>query len=78
MSFVDFCKHFSTLSICHRVNTSLLSLQKRWYDSLFHGVWVKPMRAGGCANNQETFFNNPQVLALRLPQHCLGLGVLAT
>jgi len=64
MTFVDFCKHFSNLSICHRVNTSLFSLQKRWYDSMFDGAWVKPHRAGGCANNGDSFFNNPQVLPM--------------
>ena len=61
MTFVDFCKHFGSMSICHRVNTSVFSLQKRWHDSLFHGDWIKPYRAGGCSNNKETFLYNPQV-----------------
>jgi len=61
MTFVDFCKHFGSLSICHRVNTSVFSFQKRWHDTMFHGEWMKPFRAGGCSNHLATFFNNPQV-----------------
>jgi len=61
MTFDDFCKHFDYLSICHRINTSIASLHKRWHDSMFHGAWLKPYRAGGCSNNLDTFFYNPQV-----------------
>jgi len=62
MSFVDFCKHFKSMSVCHQVNTSIFGFQKRWYDDEFSGGWVKPHHAGGCSNNRDTFFNNPQVM----------------
>jgi hypothetical protein len=61
MTFDDFCTHFVNMSICHRVNTSALSLQKRWRETLIDGEWTTPNRAGGCSNNKATFFNNPQV-----------------
>lgn len=62
MTFDDFSKHFKSFCVCHQVNTSIFSFDKRWYDKQFSGAWVKPHRAGGCANNRETFFNNPQYM----------------
>jgi len=80
MTFVDFCKHFSNLSICHRVNTSMLSLQKRWHDSEFHGAWIRPHRAGGCSNHRDTFFNNPQVTTIFCEPSgrlfCVGIAIV--
>lgn len=60
MEFSDWFKWFTHCSICHIVNTRLLSLQKTWRDASFHGQW-KGRTAGGCFNYPDTFLNNPQV-----------------
>ena len=61
MTFDDFVKHFVNIAICHAVNTSVLSLKKRWFENLIDGTWELPHHAGGCINNKKTFLNNPQV-----------------
>jgi hypothetical protein len=61
MTFVDFCKYFFHLAICHRINTSRLSFDRRWIETVMNGEWVLPHRVGGCINNRATFLNNPQV-----------------
>jgi Calpain large subunit, domain III len=61
MTLEDFCKYFMNLAICHTVNTSILSLSKRWREAIIHSEWVAPGRGGGCINNKATFLNNPQV-----------------
>lgn len=63
MTFEDFCKYFINLAICRIVNTNILSLQKRWIQYSLHSEWSrKNNRAGGCANNQQSFLKNPQFL----------------
>jgi len=59
MTMEDFCKYFTNLSICRVVNTSFISLQKRWHDGERDSEWTKE-RSGGCINNRETFMSNPQ------------------
>jgi len=76
MTFDDFCKYFFNMSICHRVNTSAVSLQKRWHETLVDGEWTTPHRAGGCSNNKTTFFNNPQVRETR--RHCMRTLLIMT
>ncbi|CAH1768311.1 162_t:CDS:2, partial [Entrophospora sp. SA101] len=61
MSFEDFTKNFSTLVICRHLNTSWFTLGKRWYGTILHGRWsIKNKTAGGCINNINTFYENPQ------------------
>ncbi|CAH1781191.1 unnamed protein product [Owenia fusiformis] len=60
MLFTDYCKYFKNMSICRVVNTSFFSLHKKYYESVFHGEWKAPNRAGGCLNNKETWLRNPQ------------------
>ena len=62
MCLGDFVKSFSTVDICHFVNTSIFSLKKTWHESLFHGEWHVAGRNGGSDWNSSTFLSNPQVL----------------
>ncbi|XP_076054857.1 calpain-5-like isoform X2 [Oratosquilla oratoria] len=66
MTFEDFVTHFTDLSICFLLNTNVLSLSKRWHESVFHDAWTIGIkghnsdRAGGCKNHKDTFLRNPQ------------------
>ncbi|XP_033222734.1 calpain-B-like [Belonocnema kinseyi] len=65
MSFHDFKKYFTQLEICNLSPDSLseddLSQgKKKWEMSVFEGEWVRGVTAGGCRNNLETFWHNPQ------------------
>ena len=64
MELHDWTQWFTDVSICRQVNTKLLSLQKTWHESLFHGEW-KGRTAGGCINHKDTFLNNPQVSTIK-------------
>ncbi|CAC5360721.1 CAPN5 [Mytilus coruscus] len=61
MSFDDYCHNFVHTAVCRVVNTSMFSINKTWHEGSAHGEWKKPDRAGGCANNRDTFLLNPQV-----------------
>ncbi|XP_047739328.1 calpain-5 [Hyalella azteca] len=66
MTFEDFLEHFTDLSICFLINTSVLSLSKTWNESSFHSAWTIGVkghhsdRSGGCLNHKESFLRNPQ------------------
>ncbi|XP_030042947.1 calpain-5 [Microcaecilia unicolor] len=65
MSFDDFCRYFTDLVVCRRINTSLLSIHKTWVEALLFSEWSQSPdslknRSGGCSNNRETFLQNPQ------------------
>lgn len=66
MTFDDFCFYFVNLAVCHMVNLSIFSLQKRWFSTEMEEEWASPHRCGGCINNKETFLNNPQVDVFRV------------
>ena len=61
MCLDDFVKSFTTVDICHFVNTSIFSLKKKWHESLFHSEWHVAGRNGGSDWNSATFLSNPQV-----------------
>lgn len=63
MTYDDFINNFMSVSVCHNINTTFLSAQKKWNEAAFHSEWRLPDRAGGCINNKKTFLNNPQVAA---------------
>ena len=63
MSFDDFCKHFTTVTICMLVNTSVISFNKTYNEGSLKSKW-EGKSAGGCVNNAETFLHNPQVSLL--------------
>ncbi|KAF0495853.1 Calpain-5 [Gigaspora margarita] len=61
MSFQDFISNFSTITICRCINTSFLTFGRRWHGAVFRGEWsIENDTAGGCINNTETFYQNPQ------------------
>lgn len=64
MAFEDFCRYFSKATMCHLMNTSILSLSKRWHLFKHTNEWKLGFSAGGCVTNQETFFRNPQVMEI--------------
>ncbi|XP_057301622.1 calpain-5-like [Hydractinia symbiolongicarpus] len=59
MSFEDFCRHFTTVTICMLVNTSVFTIHKTYNEGALKGVW-EGRSAGGCVNNKDTFLHNPQ------------------
>ncbi|XP_068600375.1 calpain-5-like [Brachionichthys hirsutus] len=67
MTFDDFVANFTDLILCRLINTSYLSVHKTWEEAVMHGSWCRrddPLlnRAGGCANNKQSFLQNPQFL----------------
>ena len=72
MPFDDFLTHFTEMSICRLINTSVFSLSKTWKETQLFGSWrlgrgspgdgtsYVPNRAGGCLNHPDTFLDNPQ------------------
>lgn len=67
MSFSDWCKYFTDADACRLINTSVISVHKRWHEVVHFGSWTKnaePLlnRCGGCANHKSTFLQNPQYL----------------
>ncbi|KAG8430384.1 hypothetical protein GDO86_017901, partial [Hymenochirus boettgeri] len=65
MSWGDFCSHFTDLTLCRRINTSLLSIHKTWTEASMLSAWKtdpNPLksRSGGCPNNKDTYLHNPQ------------------
>lgn len=60
MSFEDFCTYFTTANVCHVPNTKVLSVRKRWRAAVHKGKWQSGVNAGGCVNNKDSFFKNPQ------------------
>uniref|UniRef100_A0A0K2V2R8 Calpain catalytic domain-containing protein n=1 Tax=Lepeophtheirus salmonis TaxID=72036 RepID=A0A0K2V2R8_LEPSM len=60
MPFEDFLIHFSEMSICRVINTSVFSFSKTWNEAQFKGQWISPNLAGGCLNNRASFLKNPQ------------------
>ncbi|GAV05007.1 hypothetical protein RvY_15199-1 [Ramazzottius varieornatus] len=65
MAFDDFCKHFTSVSLCRIIYNSLIGSllsggAKNWSEGVFKGEWKQADKCGGCINNLGTFFNNPQ------------------
>ena len=52
MPFDDFLTHFSELSICRLINTSIFSLSKTWKETQFFGSW-KATSASSTENGVE-------------------------
>jgi calpain-5 len=61
MSFDDFVENFTSMDICHMINTAFFSFTNKYKESIFFGSWKKPHLSGGCGNF-ETFLQNPQFL----------------
>ena len=60
MSYEDFCRYFTSIDVCHMMNTSVFSIKKTWREGKVKATWRRPDRCGGCGNH-SSFLNNPQV-----------------
>nr|XP_019940238.1 PREDICTED: calpain-3-like [Paralichthys olivaceus] len=59
----DFCKFFDELSICSMTPNFLDGNPScHWKSFMFAGRWVSGATAGGCKNNSDSFWTNPQYL----------------
>lgn len=57
----DFCKFYSEMDICCLCPDFLDgSSTCHWKKSFYEGRWVAGTTAGGCMNNRDTFWTNPQ------------------
>ncbi|XP_039993790.1 calpain-1 catalytic subunit-like [Xiphias gladius] len=61
MTLQDFCKFYIDLDICCLCPDFLDgSSTCHWKTSFYEGRWVAGTTAGGCMNNRESFWTNPQ------------------
>ena len=60
MEFDDMIKHFDEMTICRQACKYTYS-QDAWDIAQIKSAWKSEYSAGGCANNLETFINNPQI-----------------
>lgn len=61
MLMEDFCKFYSDLDICCLCPDFLDgSSSCHWNTSFYEGRWVAGTTAGGCMNNKDSFWTNPQ------------------
>ncbi|KAG8013545.1 Calpain-9 [Nibea albiflora] len=61
MTLEDFCKFYSDLDICCLCPSFLDgSSSCQWKSSFYEGRWVAGTTAGGCMNNRDSFWTNPQ------------------
>ncbi|KAK7904862.1 hypothetical protein WMY93_017469 [Mugilogobius chulae] len=61
MSLHDFCRFYAELDICSPSPEFLDGTPScQWNSQMFEGRWVAGTTAGGCRNNKDTFWTNPQ------------------
>lgn len=65
MTFSDFKANFHKVEICNlspeELGDDMKDKSKRkWEVSVQEGAWKKNVNAGGCINNRDTFWTNPQ------------------
>uniref|UniRef100_A0A8C2ZC89 Zgc:136872 n=1 Tax=Cyclopterus lumpus TaxID=8103 RepID=A0A8C2ZC89_CYCLU len=61
MTLGDFCTFYNDLDICS-LSTDFLdgNSSSQWKTTTYEGRWVAGTTAGGCFNNRDTFWTNPQ------------------
>ncbi|XP_028422126.1 calpain-8-like [Perca flavescens] len=60
MTLEDFCKFYTVLDICSLHPDFLDGNSSQWKTSMYEGRWVAGTTAGGCMNNKDSFWTNPQ------------------
>ncbi|XP_070775902.1 calpain-1 catalytic subunit-like [Enoplosus armatus] len=61
MTLEDFCRFYTDLDICsQRPNFLDGDSSRHWKTSFYEGRWVAGTTAGGCMNNRDSFWTNPQ------------------
>ncbi|XP_032355954.1 calpain-1 catalytic subunit [Etheostoma spectabile] len=61
MTLEDFCKFYTDLDICGLCPDFLDGNSScHWKTSFYEGRWVAGTTAGGCMNNLDSFWTNPQ------------------
>ncbi|XP_041669174.1 calpain-1 catalytic subunit-like [Cheilinus undulatus] len=61
MTLEDFCRFYTDLDICSLYPDFLDGTPaSHWKSSLYEGRWVAGTTAGGCLNNRDSFWTNPQ------------------
>ncbi|KAF5897910.1 calpain-2 catalytic subunit-like, partial [Clarias magur] len=61
MAFSEFKRQYSRVEICTLTPDAISSDQvKPWAVTNFNGTWRRGSTAGGCRNNAQTFWMNPQ------------------
>ncbi|XP_063686237.1 calpain-5-like [Bolinopsis microptera] len=61
MEYNDVVANFDNVTLCRIINTDVSLLRKKWHMKEIRGAWVAGETAGGCANNPQSYFTNPQV-----------------
>ncbi|XP_021168830.1 calpain-1 catalytic subunit isoform X1 [Fundulus heteroclitus] len=61
MNIEDCCKYYTSISVCG-LSPDFLDENPgcHWKTSMYENRWVAGTTAGGCINNRETFWTNPQ------------------
>ncbi|XP_042357411.1 calpain-9-like [Plectropomus leopardus] len=61
MTLEDLCKFYTNLDICSLYPDFLDAHSSHcWKTSMYEGRWVAGTTAGGCKNNKDSFWTNPQ------------------
>ncbi|XP_069544249.1 calpain-1 catalytic subunit-like [Brachyistius frenatus] len=61
MTLEDLCKFYTELNICGLTPDFLDGNSSgRWKTSMYEGRWVAGTTAGGCMNNRDSYWTNPQ------------------
>uniref|UniRef100_A0A671WLP8 Calpain-1 catalytic subunit-like n=1 Tax=Sparus aurata TaxID=8175 RepID=A0A671WLP8_SPAAU len=61
MTLEDFCRNYSDMDICCLCPDFLDgSSSCQWKTTMYEGRWVAGTTAGGCMNNRDSFWTNPQ------------------
>ncbi|XP_028251458.1 calpain-1 catalytic subunit-like [Parambassis ranga] len=61
MTLKDFCEFYTDIDICGLCPDFLDGESStQWKTSMYEGRWVAGTTAGGCLNNKDSFWTNPQ------------------